>query len=48
MISINDRFTFDKVFRMLLQDGFSHENAKEFLIYNYSLSALTFQEGIEK
>ena len=47
MIWINDRFTFDKVFRMLLQDGFSHENAKDFLMNNYSLSVLAFQERIE-
>lgn len=47
MIWINDRFSFDKVFRMLLQNGFSHENAKDFLMNNYSLSALVFQERIE-
>jgi hypothetical protein len=47
MIWINDRFTFDKVFKMLLQRGFSHEKAKDFLMNNYSLSALAFQERIE-
>ena len=44
---INDRFTFDNRFRMLLQDEFSHEAAKDFIINNYSLSALVFQERIE-
>lgn len=47
MIWINDRFSFDKAFRMLLLDGFSHEEAKDFLMCNYALSALTFQERIE-
>lgn len=44
---INDRFTFDNVFRWLLQNGFSEEDAKNFLLNNYSLSALVFQERIE-
>ena len=47
MFWINDRFSFDKVFRILLKDGFSQEDAKDYLMYNYSLSALTFQERIE-
>jgi hypothetical protein len=47
MIWINDRFSFDEVFRLLLLMGFSHESAKNYLINNYSLSAIAFQERIE-
>jgi hypothetical protein len=43
----NDRFTFDNKFRYLLKNKFSNEEAKEFLMNNYSLSALVFQERIE-
>lgn len=47
MVFINDRFSFDKVFRNLLQDEFSHEDAKDYILDNYLLSALVFQERIE-
>lgn len=47
MMWINDRFTFDNFFRKLLQEKYSHEEAKEILLNNYSLSALVFQERIE-
>jgi hypothetical protein len=47
MIWINDRFSFDKVFKVLLQNGFSHEETKDFIMNNYLLSALVFQERIE-
>lgn len=47
MEQINDRFTFDDVFRQLLNDGCSNEEAREFILNNFSLSALVFQERIE-
>lgn len=42
----NDRFTFDHLFRSLLHTGYSHEEAKDIILYNCSLSAMTFQERI--
>ena len=47
MKEINDRFTFDKLFRELMRNEYSHEEAKDFLINNYSLNILVFQERIE-
>lgn len=47
MEQINDRFTFDDIFRQLLNDGCSNEEAGEFILNNFSLSALVFQERIE-
>jgi hypothetical protein len=47
MERINDRFTFDKLFRKLLQEDYSHKDAKDFIMNNYSLNALVFQERIE-
>jgi len=44
---INDRFTFDNLFRKFLQEKYSREEAKEILTNNYSLSALVFQERID-
>ncbi len=44
---INDRFTFDEMFKILLRNEYSHEEAKDLLMNNYSLSALVFQEKIE-
>ena len=41
-----DRFTFDKIFRFLLKNVFDHEEAKDVIIYNCSLSALVSQERI--
>ena len=42
----NDRFTFDYLFRNLLHIGYSHEEAKDIILYNCSLSAITIQERI--
>ena len=42
-----DRFTFDKVFRRLLSEGYSHEEAKDLILFNCSLSAIIFQERID-
>src|ERR1039457_3133137 len=41
-----DRFTFDKIFRFLLTNEFTQEEAKDTIICNCSLSALVFQERI--
>lgn len=42
-----DRFTFDDIFRFLLKQGTSHEEAKDVILYNCSLSAIIFQERID-
>lgn len=42
-----DRFTFDKIFRQLLSEGYSHEEAKDLILFNCSLSAIIFQERID-
>lgn len=41
-----DRFTFDKIFRFLLANDFSHEDAKDQILFTCSLSALVLQERI--
>lgn len=41
-----DRFTFDKIFRFLLKNDFDHDDAKDLILYNCSLSAIIFQERI--
>jgi len=41
-----DRFTFDKIFRFLLGNDFDHEDAKDLIIYNCSLSVLVLQERV--
>jgi hypothetical protein len=43
---INDRFTFDKVFRACLSEGSSHEDCKNWITCNCSFSALVYQERI--
>lgn len=47
MKKINDRFNFDKLFRALLNKGFTNEEASDYILNNFSLSALVFQERIE-
>ena len=42
-----DRFTFDRIFRLLLSDGYSHEDAKDLILFNCCLSAIIFQERID-
>lgn len=44
---IYDRFSFDGLFKLLLNIGFEHEEALEFIISNCELSALVFQERID-
>lgn len=41
-----DRFTFDKIFRFLLKNDFDHDEAKDVIMYNCSLSALVLQERV--
>ncbi len=39
-------YTFDNLFRLLLKNGFSHEQSLSIILCNCSLSALVFQERI--
>ena len=43
---VYDRFTFDNLFRLLLKNGFDHEEARDYILANCSLSALVFQERL--
>ena len=43
---VYDRFTFDYLFRNLLQDGYDHEEAKDIIIHNCALSTLVMQERV--
>jgi len=43
---VYELYTFDNLFRLLLKNGFDHEEALYFILYNCSLSALVFQERI--
>jgi hypothetical protein len=43
---VYDRFTFDNLFRLLLKNGFDHEEARDYILINCSLSALVFQERL--
>ncbi len=43
---VNNRFTFDDLFRSLLQMGLDYEEAKDAICYNCSLSAMIMQERI--
>jgi hypothetical protein len=43
---VYDRFTFDKVFRFLLSNGYQKEEAKDIILHNCALSALVLQERI--
>lgn len=47
MDCIDDRFTFDNLFRFLLREGLDNEEAKDYIINNYSLGLIPFQERIE-
>lgn len=43
---VYELYTFDNLFRLLLKDGFDHEEALYFILGNCSLSAFVFQERI--
>jgi|GEM_PF-2258697 len=44
---INDRFSFDNLFRLLLLLDYDHEDAREAILARCSLSLLVFQERME-
>lgn len=46
MYIIYELYSFDNIFRLLLKNNFSHEQAINFIIANCSLSGLVFQERI--
>jgi len=46
-MQINDRFSFDYLFRRLLQLGFGHEQSKDIIVSCFSVSALVSQERVE-
>lgn len=39
-------YSFENLFRLLLKEGYDHEDALMFVLTSCSLSALVFQEGI--
>jgi hypothetical protein len=43
---VYELFTFDNLFRLLLKNGFDHEESLRFVLLHCSLSALVFQERI--
>ncbi len=43
---VYELYTFDNLFRLLLKNGFDHEEALYFILTNCSLSAIVFQERI--
>jgi hypothetical protein len=43
---VYELYSFDNLFRLLLKNGFDHEESLRFILYNCSLSALVFQERI--
>ena len=47
LIEIYDRFSFDKIFRILLIEGFDFDEALNFILNNCKLSAIVYQERIE-
>jgi len=46
LYEIYDRFSFDNLFRLLLNSSFEDDEALEFILCNCSLSAIVFQERI--
>ncbi len=44
MIICYDLFTFDALFRVLLRNGYDHEEALMYVIANCDMSALVFQD----
>ncbi len=46
LYKVYDRFSFDKIFRLLLKNGYEHEEALDFILCDCALSALVFQERI--
>ncbi|GEM_PF-1530865 len=48
LYEIYDRFSFDTLFKLLLNNGFEPEDALNFILTNCALSTLVFQERIYK
>jgi len=46
LLIVYELFTFDNLFRLILADGYSHDEVLDFMIANCSFSALVFQERI--
>jgi hypothetical protein len=46
MFIVYECFTFDNLFRLLLTDGFDHEDALMFMLAHCSMSAYVFQERL--
>ena len=46
LIEIYDRFRFDKLFRLLLTEGYDAEEALRYILNKCKLSTLVFQERI--
>ena len=46
LYEIYDRFSFDNLFRFLLNNSFEDDEALDFILCNCSLSAIVFQERI--
>ena len=42
-----DRFSFDRIFRFLLLSDYTHEEAKELILFHCCLSAIIFQERLD-
>jgi hypothetical protein len=43
---VYELFTFDNIFRLLLENGFDHEESLRLVLLHCSLSALVYQERI--
>ena len=46
LYEIYDRFSFDNLFRLLLNNSYEDDEALDFILCNCSLSAIVFQERI--
>jgi len=46
-IELNDRFSFDNLFRKLLAEGYDNDEAIQYILNNCSLGPIVIQERIE-
>lgn len=46
MYMIYEMYTFDNFFRLLLKQGYNHNEALKLILANCSLSGIVYQEGI--
>ncbi len=42
-----DRFTFDRIFKILLLNDYSNEESKDLILFNCAVSSIIFQERID-